>query len=99
MSRGDWRPARLVPGDIVALAITLASQAMLRAWDYGTGQDSTGPALALVERAAPLWVWALVFAAGDLALIAGLIRRRHLAVWAGHKLTTQVSGDVLADED
>jgi len=84
LGRRDWRPARLVHGDIIALTATLVAQASIRAYDYGTGADGTGRSLALVERAAPLWVWALIFAAGDLCLIAGMVRRCHMAVWAGH---------------
>ena len=86
LGRRDWRPARLVHGDIIALTATLAAQASLRAYDYGTGHEGDGAArsLALVERAAPLWVWALVFAAGDVCLVAGMVRRSHMLVWAGH---------------
>lgn len=78
-----WRPAVLTAGDIVLATYAVVTMALLRAYDYGTGNDAS-PTLSIVEAAMPLGVWSALFAIGGLVLLIGARCRIHALVWTGH---------------
>lgn len=83
LTPGDWRPVRLPISDVLLIAWTMITQALIRGWDYGTGVESS-KTLAVIENAAPLWVWSAAFMIGAAILLVGVALRCHSIVWLGH---------------
>lgn len=82
---GDWRPAAFTQGDVLTLVVVVYLQAVVRAYDYATGDDArTTMTLHTVERAFPLHIWAALILAGASIGILGMLLRRHMTVWIGH---------------
>ena len=89
---GSWAQARLSRFDTTVLTVLLAVMALVRAWDYATPpswapSEAVGSiSLAVVESAAPMWLWVAWLAGGGLVLAGAALTRIHVGVWAGHAL-------------
>lgn len=90
LTRGSWRQAQLLTMDITLIIYATIFMALARGYDYGTGREMgvngmrPSPALSLVERTAPLWLWSSAFLVGGVILLWGVLSRTHLVVWLGH---------------
>lgn len=90
LTAGSWRQAQLLTVDIGLIIYASVFIALARGYDYGTGREMgvngmrPSPALSLVERTAPLWLWSAAFLAGGFILLVGVATRTHLVVWLGH---------------
>lgn len=92
---GSWVQARLVRFDKTLVTLLLAGIALVRAWDYATppwwaGRPSPSLGLAVVERAAPLWLWVVLLTVGGLTLAVSAVLRVHIGVFLGHAVLTVV---------
>lgn len=86
MKRGSWQSPRLVRIDILVLIVTLLTQAGIRAWDYGTGNDRFDQSLTLIEEAIPLYGWGIILGVLTFSLALGIALKIHIVVWASHFL-------------
>lgn len=85
MARGEWVPPRLAAGQARLLVWAMSFIAMIRSADYLT-RTETSPALGAVEKALPMWIWAMLFCVGGLLLVLGLTARRWMFAMLGHAL-------------
>lgn len=86
--RGHWAPSSLRGGDVRTLMLLFAGAALVRALDYATGVDGSASgtpnsALASVERAFPLAVWAASLTTGALLVLLGMVGRWGTVVATG----------------
>lgn len=73
-----WQMAR-------AMSWFLGVYAVITGWDYmHTPGGVTGRSLTVVERLASLHTWGICFVVTGVALMLGLLIKRHLVVWVGH---------------
>lgn len=64
----------------------LAANALVTGWDYLHTPGRTPQSLTMVEKLASLHTWGVFFLIAGGVLAAGLLLRRHAAVWLGHFL-------------
>lgn len=86
MKRGSWETPRLTGIDVLVVILSLLTQAIVRSWDYSTGDDRVSASLTLIEDAFPLWIWGIILGVLAGALLLGIGLRIHLLVWSSHAL-------------
>lgn len=72
-----WQLAR-------TLSWLLAVNAAVTGWDYYHTPPTTARSLTMVEQLATLHTWGILFMVAGGVLAAGLLLKRHTAVWLGH---------------
>lgn len=86
LTSGSWVPARLTGADMMLVLYAMIATPSLRAYDYVYEDGNTSSALTAVESFAPLWAWSIPFGIGAMALLYGVLSRRHLMVYLGHSV-------------
>jgi hypothetical protein len=81
-----WRTSQFVRTDVIFLTALLTVLALVRGFDYATGDDSEGATLSLVEKAFPLPLWGALFMFGGGLIAAGMLLHIHPVVFVGHCL-------------
>ncbi|WP_146183402.1 hypothetical protein [Corynebacterium liangguodongii] len=85
MSRAQWTPGALIPGNALAAQVALLAIAIIRGLDYGTGEsEDTARRLGAVEQAAPMWLWGLLFTTAAAVAFCAMAWRWSAGIVAGH---------------
>lgn len=87
-----WVPARTSTLDTILATYALVVMALFRSWDYAVDETAMPESrlyrvtVLPIERAAPLWVWALGFGLAGMTLLVGKWFALHRVVWLGHAI-------------
>lgn len=83
--RANWTLGAQMPGVVLNAQIALLIMAIIRGLDYGTGEsEDNARRLGVVEMAAPIWLWGLLFTVAASTVFIAIAWRWAAGITVGH---------------